>query len=333
MKWILCVSALVSCVLIGTVASRSVQDGSSETAIEGLISRLNAPEVEPVAVETMLNEYESKEDKINYSFEETVPDQDASQVVEGAYSVGELAQLCQESTDNCTYDQFKFITSVGYAYNSTIPSLFKYSKYCRYTKLKKFCVDNIGEVVEKLSGSITENDKDVMGPFKENLGDIVERADNVAMQYTNWLAAPEQQAILDKKQKTKTKFSQTLKKDDKNVRKQLGEDMRKVYSDYMKQKLGGQTSVDEEKQFLADFKSSAKPYRDIYHVLLELYDEDESLGKLDGEIRDLFRFGRVADHFCRYGSRPIAKELAKKEKGDHVEQVEASEGETSARAD
>lgn len=346
MNWILCLSALVSWLLISTLASRAVDvkpEEGSQTQIGEFISRLNKSS-ESEDVETMLNDYESKGDIIYNITAETVLDQHQDQKVKiVGYTVGQLADLCKESLDNCNYARFEFVTFVALVYHTAIPPLYEYAKYCRYNKLKYYCLGKIDKVAKNLSDKISKQDRERMAPFWKALGerftiDQVHRVENRLHGYEIIASADghyaasvaRQQLASDERKLDKDKMRDLihstefraksiceeapafkyLKEADHVINMKLSQDILKVYSTILEQKHGLEISLDDEEKFLTEFKSSAETYADIYRLFLELNTGDESgiaLKKKDS--LDLFKFSRVAYRFCTYDCKGIYRML------------------------
>lgn len=312
--------ALVGCTLISTAAGSETDDNSgegSQTAIEKLVLRWKSENSEPMDVATMLNEHPNKGDVI-YMTGRTGVDQIRGREV--GYTVEVLTELCRESLDNCSYDRFKFMSKVKGLYDDHIPQLVEYVKYCRYNKLKYYCLANIDKVAENLSNEITDTER-LDGLWKTLGGFIIDRLHiveqrmqalaKVALTYGEWEVVARQEKYHGRGQEVPAKNSRemhdyklnikmdhdsklTLK--DRKIRGDLIQKIRNEYSQYKEQKC--KTENDPDEQCLAKLNSSAKKYADIYRFLYELSDEDESGPKLNKETSiDLFKFGRVATFF------------------------------------
>ena len=157
-NWILSLSMLVSCIIIGSVAG-------NEEANKALKLNLKRDDLEPeAALEMLLNH---KDDFIFID----------------SYSVKQLIQLCEESVEKCSEDQFISVERARWNYEQTgYAAMFKYIDYCLTVKLKTYCIDHIDQVGETLLKRVDPEDQRLVGSLMEYFYDetilgIVEKED------------------------------------------------------------------------------------------------------------------------------------------------------------
>ena len=161
-NWTLSALALVSCVLIGTVAG-------NEEASAKLVRQLTNDDLGPVQVDVMLVNYPDQNVKVNDR------------------AIREMTGLCKETLKNCSWQSFNRLKSMQKEFRDTVPKLSEYFGYCRSYKLKDYCRLHIEQVANDLEGNVVEED----GRLVDFILDYVRKDEN-------WIGAEDEDDDEDK---------------------------------------------------------------------------------------------------------------------------------------